>query len=190
MSTHVQGPGQDPSPSASSSRKANATNDISPSGPASDFQLDGIHYDVSQLNLQYQGFTQAPLDSLQHPIPVLPINSGHVYGGDPYRAHGSNNAAAPPASWVGGGPPQTPYGQAMPINAGVNSGQTGRAEANFAGQPPIVACPPGLQPLDPYARLNAQGIPTPLWQPFKTWLEYDGGDYIRQVMIYKKARFA
>lgn len=74
--------------------------------------------------------------------------------------------------------------------AGVNSGQTGKAEANFAGQPPIVACPSGFQPLDPYARLDGQGMPTPLWQPFKTWLEYDGGDYIRQVMIFKKARFA
>jgi hypothetical protein len=79
------------------------------------------------------------------------------------------------------------------LQSNVHSGQTREAEATFTEHPASIGSyPPSLsvQPPSPrvYARPNAQGIPTPIWQLSQSWVDYDGGEDLYVITLFKKVR--
>ena len=77
------------------------------------------------------------------------------------------------------------------LQSNVHSGQTREAGATFIEHPTsVVPYPPSLsvQPPSPgiYARPNAQGIPAPIWQLSQSWVDYEGGDDLYVVTLFKK----
>ena len=61
--------------------------------------------------------------------------------------------------------------------------------ASFTGHPaaPTVStCPPNFEPPRVHAWPNAQGILAPTWQLSQSWIDYEGGEDLRLIILFKK----
>jgi hypothetical protein len=68
-------------------------------------------------------------------------------------------------------------------------GQPWEPGASFTGHPaaPTAStCPPNFQPSQVYARPSAQGIFAPTWQLSQSWINYEGGEDLRLIILFKK----
>ena len=149
--------------------------------------------------------------SFRHPIPLVPGNADYSSGTcPPRREQFPPNAAAATSHLECGRRTAMSYGPTGPMNVShIYTSLTGDRSspfkftpqpnaqgeqpwgpgASFTGHPAAPTdstCPPNFQPPQVYARPNAQGIPSPTWQLSQSWIDYEGGEDLRLIILFKK----
>ncbi|KAI0248064.1 hypothetical protein BJV78DRAFT_1239734 [Lactifluus subvellereus] len=188
MSTPIQANGRDPSIPGAGPGCANSANN--PSFPRPGFQLDPVRHDCPQPGIQYHNRNPSSLaqGTITHPIPAFSRQTDHWYRGGPPPEHGRHNAAA--TSWESGDHAPVSYDRSMVPN--IPSGQPEGGEVSY---PPTnnplsgggyATYPLHLPSTGVYATPNAQGGPDPAWQFLRCWIEEDGGDQIRVILLCRR----